>query len=69
MAIFLTEYRDHQGKRWCGPDVHANTWKEAKQILESLKKSIVISGPLLERIDSETGERIVFPPPEDDPSA
>jgi len=69
MAIFLTEYVDRNGRRWAGPEIQANSWKKAKQILENLKKSIVISGPLLERIDSETGERTVFTPPEDDPHA
>ena len=69
MAIFLTEYKDLGGHRWAGPEIQANSWKEAKQILENLKKTIAIAGPLLERIDSQTGERIVFPPPEDDPSA
>jgi len=63
LAIFLTEYRDHRGRCWSGPDIEARTWKEAAQTLSSLKRTVVILGPLVERIDAETGERIAFLPP------
>ena len=63
MAIFLTEYLDHKGRRWAGPDINAKTRREAEKTIAWLKQTIVVLGPLVEAIDAETGDRTAFPPP------
>jgi hypothetical protein len=57
MPIFLTEFTDRQGRRWCVPDIRASNLQEAESILSSMK----VIGVLVERIDATTGEKTLYP--------
>ena len=56
MATFLTEYKNHLGQKWCGPNITAPNIIDAKKQIKSLK----IIGVLVETIGTETGERTLF---------
>jgi predicted heme/steroid binding protein len=66
MAIFLTEYKDHLGRRWCGPDISAEDLAEASRHVASLNESLAIVGVLVETIDFETGKRTIYAPPQEE---
>ena len=66
MPVFLTEYKDHLGRRWCGPNIPAKDQAEAQRHLASLTESLTLLGVLVETIDYETGERTLYPEPEED---
>jgi len=66
MAIFLTEYRDRHGRRWCGPNIPASNRAEAERTLDALRDSVTIVGVLVETIDSETGKRTIYAPPQEE---
>jgi hypothetical protein len=82
MAIYLTEYRDYQGRRWCGPNIRAKNLTEANRALnalrktrvdgvpaetmEALRESILIVGVLVETIDYETREQTLYTPPQEE---
>ena len=65
MAIFLTEYRDRYGRRWCGPNIPAPNRAEAETTLDTLRDSVTIVGVLVETIDYETGRKTIYPQPEE----
>jgi len=65
MAIFLTEYRDRHGRRWCGPNIPAPNRAEAERTLDALRDSVTIVGVLVETIDYETGRKTIYPQPEE----
>jgi len=82
MAVYLTEYKGYQGRRWCGPNIRARNVKEANRALnalrktridgvpaetmEALRESIVIVGVLVETINYETGEQTLYTPPQEE---